>query len=318
MWKAPVKEWWRFSPRERIGILVMVALMLMTAWLPDMLFPLQRVTVGDSTALHAAVTAFEAQRKPDAPAVTAGRREEVAVSTGALFYFDPNTLPVSGWEQLGVPARTAATIQRFREKGGRFREAADLQRIYGLTAATCTRLIPYVKIAAAGRPYHRTRYTDTVYHSGYQSAYKRTERSGGPPRKLPAVIDINTADTIAWQLLPGIGPGYARRITAFRDKLGGFFAISQVGECYGLPDSTFQKIQPFLKIGDGSLKKIDLNLTDEKSLAAHPYIRYKLARLIVQYRSAHAGFRRVDELRSLPLVDEIIYRKIEPYIVITF
>lgn len=130
----------------------------------------------------------------------------------------------------------------------------------------------------------------------------------------PTVIDINTADTLVWQTLRGIGPGFARRIVSFRDRLGGFYAVEQVGECYGLADSIFQKIQPFLQIGNSSLTKLDLNLTDEKSLAAHPYIRYKLAHLIVQYRSTHAGFKAVAELHALPLVDEIIYRKIEHYI----
>ena len=159
----------------------------------------------------------------------------------------------------------------------------------------------------AGRSYHAPR---VKYKQVYDTPHYYRKKAA------PSFIDINTADTLEWQRLPGIGPGFARRIVKFRNALGGFYEVRRVSECYGLPDSTFQKIQPFLKIGDSSLNFLDLNLTDEKSLAAHPYIRYKLARLIVQYRSMNAGFSKVSDLRKLPLVDDVIYRKIEHYIMV--
>nr|WP_295873569.1 helix-hairpin-helix domain-containing protein [uncultured Chitinophaga sp.] len=309
MRKTPLKELLRFSRKEQTGIVLLLLLVWLTSRAPALWFYLYPVPLPDTTGCAAALRSLEAaaaavQRPPAEDSVAA------AVVPRALFYFDPNTLPAEGWQRLGVSARTAATIERYRQKGGRFRTAADLERVYGLAPALCRQLQPYVRItrAVAGRDSTRqAERRDTAYH------YREYHRK--PP---PRTIDVNTADTAGWQALPGIGPGFARRIVAFREKLGGFYDISQVSECYGLPDSTFKKIQPFLQISNGSLKKIDLNLTDEKSLAAHPYIRYKLARLIVQYRSAHGGFRRVEELRQLPLVDDVIYRKIEHYIVITF
>ena len=117
-----------------------------------------------------------------------------------------------------------------------------------------------------------------------------------------------------WDRLPGIGPVLARRIVLFRERLGGFYSISQVGETFGLADSVFVKIQPFLQLGDVSLRKIDLNETDEKSLADHPYINTKLARLIVRYRSNHGPFRHPGELRGIALVNDSIYRKLEKYL----
>ncbi|PSL36072.1 ComEA family DNA-binding protein [Chitinophaga ginsengisoli] len=133
-------------------------------------------------------------------------------------------------------------------------------------------------------------------------------------QKSIPVLDINTADSALWESLPGIGPVLAARIVKFREKLGGFYSISQVGETYGLADSTFNKIQASLRLHKVSLKKIDLNQMDEKSLAQHPYIRYKLARLIVLYRNNHGPFRQVEDLLGIPLVDDSIYRKIEHYI----
>jgi DNA uptake protein ComE-like DNA-binding protein len=127
-------------------------------------------------------------------------------------------------------------------------------------------------------------------------------------------IEINKADSAAWESLRGIGPVLAARIVRFREKLGGFYAISQVRETYGLPDSTFNKIQPYLRLNAVSLKKLDLNTADEKTLGQHPYIRYKLARLIVLYRSNNGPFSQPSDLLGIPLVDDSIYRKIEHYI----
>jgi DNA uptake protein ComE-like DNA-binding protein len=184
--------------------------------------------------------------------------------------------------------------------------------------------VPDTALKQAVDEFHRQMIADTVHtfaRRNYHAPSSKYKQAYDTPhyyhkKVAPLLIDINTADTLEWQRLRGIGPGFARRIVKFRDALGGFYEVGQVSECYGLPDSTFQKIQPFLKIGDSSLKILDLNLTDEKSLAAHPYIRYKLARLIVQYRSMHAGFSRVSDLRNLPLVDDVIYRKIEHYIMV--
>lgn len=295
--------------------------MIGTCYSPDLLFFFQRrMPVADSSDLKAAVLAYEA----GIPKTNNTASAEPAAA--ALFYFDPNALSMGGWQQLGVSERTAVTITRYLANGGHFRTAADLAKIYSLPPALCARLMPYVRITGRREERYSGRYEKAggdrhygPYHkdSGYHNFAPRNGDSSFTryrKKAAPAVIDINTADTLAWQTLPGIGPGFARRIVSFRDRLGGFYAVEQVGECYGLADSVFQKIQPFLQIGNSSLIKLDLNLTDEKSLAAHPYIRYKLAHLIVQYRSAHAGFKGIAELRALPLVDEIIYRKIEHYI----
>ena len=64
----------------------------------------------------------------------------------AMFDFDPNTITTAGWVRLGVSERTAATIDKYRSKGGRFRKAEDLLRIYGLSEHDKERLLPFVKI----------------------------------------------------------------------------------------------------------------------------------------------------------------------------
>ncbi len=91
--------------------------------------------------------------------------------------------------------------------------------------------------------------------------YPRSEYYHYPPRSRTApsftpyrrevrkyvAVDINTADTTAFIALPGIGSKLANRIIAFRAKLGGFDSIGRIREVYGLRDSVYQKLLPYLK-----------------------------------------------------------------------
>lgn len=279
------KEYFNFSRQERVGIIALLIMIGICTYAPAMW---ESYTVPDTRD-----TAFFTFRETAVLKVT---------SPIAAFDFDPNTLSEQGWIKLGVAPRTIQTIQHYLAKGGKFRKKEDLQRIYGLPLAVYTRLAPYVVILSR----------DTL-----RTAPKTLTSFSGPrswPLKELKKIDINDADSAAWESLNGIGPVLAGRIVRFRDKLGGFYAISQIRETYGLPDSTFVKIQASLQLNKVSLKNLDINQLDEKSLAQHPYIRYKLARLIVLYRNNHGAFKQPEELLGIPLVDDSIYRKLEPYI----
>jgi competence ComEA-like helix-hairpin-helix protein len=129
-----------------------------------------------------------------------------------------------------------------------------------------------------------------------------------------SAIDINIADTSAFVSLPGIGSKLASRIVSFREKLGGFCTIEQIGETYGLPDSTFQKIKQYLKIDNPSLKKIDLNTATVDDLKIHPYIRLSLANPIVAYRNEHGAFSKIEDIKKVMAVTDEIYKKIAPYL----
>jgi len=113
--------------------------------------------------------------------------------------------------------------------------------------------------------------------------------------------------------LPGIGSKLAARIVNFRDKLGGFYSVDQVGETYGLADSTFQKIKGSLQLS-GSVKKFNINTATKDELKIHPYIKWNLANAIVEYRNQHGAFKSLDELKNIVLIDEVTFEKIVHYL----
>ena len=221
-------------------------------------------------------------------------------SAGALFYFDPNLIPVADWKRLGVKDKTIAIIQNYLSKGGRFRQPDDIKKIWGLSYLA-DRLLPYVKIG------EQPAADDNMPKHEFKSVYAK---------KVYEPIDINNADSSSFTRLPGIGAGLSRRIIKYRERLGGFYSEDQVAETFGLPDSTYQKIRPSLNIGQKTVKKININTATADELKAHPYIRYLLAKLIVEYRNQHGVYTSPSDIKHIMLVNDSSYKKIFPYLTV--
>ncbi len=221
-----------------------------------------------------------------------------------LFYFDPNTASAADWRRLGIKDKTIHTILNYLTKGGKFYKPEDIGKIWGLSPSDAQRLVPYVSIKNAAK--ENTSFEKKEY----------PKMSSPYVAKTIQPIDINLADTTAFISLPGIGSKLAQRIIAFRNKLGGFYSIEQVGETYLLPDSTFQKIKPKLTIINSNVKQININMASIDEMKAHPYLRYNLANAIFQYRQQHGNFNSVEEIKKIMLVTETAYNKISPYLVV--
>lgn len=217
------------------------------------------------------------------------------------FYFDPNTLSVAGWQQLGVSDKTIAGIQKYLSKGGKFKTPEAINKIWGISDADKAILLPYVRIAAQS--------------TGNKFFDNSNNYSPNPyDKKEITAVEINSTDSTSLEALPGIGPGFAKRIINFRNKLGGFYKVEQVAETFGLPDSTFQKVKPFIKIDANTIKKININTASLDELKAHPYIRWQLANVIMAYKKEHGNFTSIDALKKIMIIDDITYNKISPYL----
>lgn len=165
------------------------------------------------------------------------------------FPFDPNTISPAQWQELGLRDKTILTIQHYLQKGGRFRKPEDLRKIWGLKPTEADLLIPYVQIAAtiaAGKKEAPVWKAEPVQDSSILKPHKNWNL---PP------IDINLAGPEQWMKFPGIGEVLAARIVKFRDKMGGFKSVDQVGKTYGIKDSLFQLMKPFLTLNQVVEKK---------------------------------------------------------------
>ncbi len=213
------------------------------------------------------------------------------------FEFDPNACTKEDWMKLGVKEKTAETIIKYISKGGKFKVPEDLKKIWGLSPNQIKDLMPFVKIVSTSKIANEK---NTNAHFSKQKSIK--------------IIDINTADSSLMEWIPGIGPALAGRIIKYRNKLGGFYIKEQLKEVWGLPDSVFQKLKENVLISD-NVKKINVNSADFLMLKSHPYIGYKLANAIINYRNQHGTFKSLDDIQKIILIDEKTFNQLSHYLI---
>jgi DNA uptake protein ComE-like DNA-binding protein len=126
-------------------------------------------------------------------------------------------------------------------------------------------------------------------------------------------ININEADSIAWVALPGIGPGFAKRIITFRERLGGFASADQLKEVYGI-DTIWvkQHIRKFL-VGKGVYRPLFVNRVIWNEFR-HPYLPYVQAKVVLNFRKQHGAIGDFDALMQIKLIDPLVWERLKPYL----
>lgn len=317
----PFFERYSFARRERFAIIIIAILSIFFSLLPG-LFRLIRgepnqVAKTDDTSWMDNVKEVKNSENQAINKFTYGNTD-ASVTNPVYSFFDPNTASLQEFEQLGLKTRVAQTIINFRTKGGKFRHPEDLKRIYGLTLDEYNKLKPWIKIAheEPSEKQQHASFSEESPHPSFKKNFSDTfhQKKFYPKTENP-IIDINQANEEQWQALRGIGPGYSRRIVNFREKLGGFYNIDQLGETYGLPDSVFESIKPFLQLSP-LLRQIDLNSASVEELKNHPYLNYQEAKLLFNYVQQHAPVKDKEQLKKamLKIFTTERWEKIEPYL----
>lgn len=172
----------------------------------------------------------------------------------------------------------------------------------------------------------------------------KTQRNGNYTNKhrntIPfASININTASAEQFQQLPGIGPVLSARMINFREKIGGFKSLDQFAKTYGLSDSVFVSIKPFLMIqpvfesnnhakinnrteSNSTAKsltprnttKINLNEAILQDFSHHPAIKYTLARQLLAFKQQHGPFKAIDDLKYMIGIDSETLKILDDYL----
>ncbi len=176
------------------------------------------------------------------------------------FLFDPNYVTKDELVKLGMTHSQASVLISYRERGGKFRRAEDLKKIYSVTEEFYNKVINYIEIS---------------------ESYEET--------KLLPKIEINCADSAELIKLPGIGPYYASRIISYRKRLGGFINPIQLMEIPGVDSSRFALFANRVWADTTLIKKKDLNTVTYDELSKDPYIGSYKARHILRFRDNAKG-----------------------------
>lgn len=216
----------------------------------------------------------------------------------SFFSFDPNKASINDLQTLGFSKGIASRMVRYREKGGVFRIKSDVLKMYGVDSAHYQQLYAFIALPEKQES-----------KSPFESKPKTFTK------KSVEKFDLNLADTAQLKKIYGIGEKLSLRILKYRDALGGFIAMDQMKEIYGLDSAVVNRLlkQAFIDSGF-TVSKININSISEKELAIHPYISNKEAKAIVAYRFQHGEFRALTDIGNILGVDAETIRKIAPYL----
>lgn len=285
------------TTRTSILLLLLLLTLMIVFWiLLPYIFTADENVLQESTALQTKWK--EHQLQNDNKSIV---NNYAAISTDKKI--NPNTATTDEMLQVGFPKAIALTIEKFRNKGGKFKSIEELKKIYTITPEIYDRVAPYIEIPTYSKE-NKIRLPEKENKKPYTNTNQLLS------------ININTATEIEFMRVRGIGKGYAKRILDKRNQLGGFYSITQLREIYNFPDSVYFELEKIAIIDAKDIHKINVNTATEEHLAAHPYIGKQLAKNIIRLRTDMQKFKEITDLKHTPLINEEKYRKIAHYIYI--
>ena len=229
--KNKKSDFWYYTRKERKATVLLLLIVVVLFLLPPFYrFLPKQQTEADIALFQEAILTFEAAQADNA-------KQEKVVS---LFIFDPNTIHENELASLGLPQATIRTIINYRSKGGQFKQASDLSKIYNLAPADYQRLLPYVHI---------------------RSIQKTTKKQATSIKKQQVQLftfDPNSVTSTELQQL-GLSKRVSHTLINFRAKGGRFQKPEDLKKIYGFSAKDYERLQPYIQIGNSDLSsKTDL------------------------------------------------------------
>lgn len=188
-----------------------------------------------------------------------GKRTERQRRAVESFAFDPNTVSVEDLQRLGFSPKQAQSIESYRNKGGRFRRKSDFARSYVVADSVYERLEPFIDIP---------------------------------------LLDINLADSAAFETLPGIGPYFASKMVEYRERLHGYSYPEQLMDIWRFDREKYDALCDLITVGECA--PYPLWSLPEDSLALHPYIgRYAAHGVVLYIQNTPPEERSVMDLKDI-------------------
>ena len=165
------------------------------------------------------------------------------------FRFNPNTVTEDELCRLGFSQKQAQSILSYRQKGGRFRRKTDFAKSFVVSDSIYRRLEQYIDIP---------------------------------------LLDLNLADSAAFDALPGIGGWFATKMIEHRNALKGYSYKEQLMDIWKFDQTKYDALEDLITVLPENVMPYPLWTYPVDSLRKHPYIRnYETARAIVLFRESN-------------------------------
>ena len=276
-----IKDYFQFNKKERNGILLLSFLFLLLILFYQFSHLLKQESRTDFSSFEKALAELEYEQEPT-----------IEKQKDSLFNFNPNTLADKGWLALGLSSTKLSVLRNFQKSGAIFKTKTDLKNCFAITDKFYEKVEIYIsipKIKKAKNPIIKT-------------------------KKTKQIVELNQADSLQLISINGVGPFYAKQILKYRKELGGFRNYAQLTEIWGLENLEIQKLKQQTSIDTLHIRKVNVNAIELEQLKLHPYLNYKQAKMILNYRKQHGDFKQVKDIRKIKPISPELFRKIAPYL----
>ena len=228
--------------------------------------------------------------------------------------FDPNTADSSTLVHLGLKKWQVSNMLKYRAKGGRYRKAEDMKKLYGMTDSMYQALLPYIQI-------------DTVAIKQYRDSVRKSQmdsvRTDSLPRyisqKRDTLLNLRTADTTELKKIRGIGSYRARQIVRYRQQLGGFTHVEQLREIKALQPLLIDTLSADSLLAHFWLDSIiveplSVNSIGVERLQRHPYLSFEQAKAIYELRRRKVRLSSIEALEQLDCFTPEELLRVAPYL----
>jgi competence protein ComEA len=299
-----IKNYFNFNKGERIGIMVVIAIIIAVLAFPYVTKVARKDNRDDFERFVNEIKRFEQSLKNAADSADEARQYDfqqmdrsVAENKLTPFPFNPNLLPSEQWSRMGLKDWQIKVIKKYEAKGGKFYKKEDFKRMFCISPSEYAILEPYISI-----PEPKQEYADR------KPEIKESKKK--------VLVDLNTADSVTLLSLYGIGPSYAKRIIKYRNLLGGFYSKTQLLEVFGFDQGRLDKIEAYCEVSQAGIRKININSIKTDELKKHPYFDYYTAKAIVDQRIILKKYTSLQQIKEIPLIHDELFNKIKNYLIL--
>jgi DNA uptake protein ComE-like DNA-binding protein len=260
-----MKGYFNFNKKEKFGVIILSSIIVVLVLVLNVGFAVSVPKPHDVDANQLEYLVLNTQRSNPFNNFP----EDDNKNQSTLRKFNPNTIQLSEWIDLGFSEKQANAILTYRTNYGPFTKKEDLKKIYVINEKKYNQLAPFMVFDGVLSD-------DKTSNQGFNSP-----KSGTTTTKTN--IKINSATKEDLMALNGIGEAFADRILNYRNKLGGFVELEQIEKLY-ISDDAKSMLKEKVIFDFENIRKTNINLANKETLKLIPYSNWAVVAEILRYR----------------------------------
>jgi len=270
--KIIIGQYFHFSKKDRNAILILITLILIVISahiIIDHIEPKSKYNYAEYAKLFDELEAEQLNTE---------------IGGRALFSFNPNTIDSVSLDSLLIPFQIKRNLLNYRRAGGKFSDASQLKRIYGMNDSVFAAIENFIVIP--------------------ETKFKKTAIEPQPAKVRMGYFDPNDAD-METLLDFGFNHFQSKNLISYREKGGVFHATSDLLKIYGVDSSLLSAIDKHIQINPGKRNEkvaevpallVELNSAGTNELISLNGIGSVFAERILKYRDLLGGFHSKHQL----------------------